>query len=441
MKHASKNINFWSASSIGIGGMIGAGIFSILGTAGQLAGSAVFISFIIACLIALLCAYSFAKLGAAFPSAGGPIEFLVKGLGDNVFSGGFNIMLWAGYIFALALYANAFGAYAVTFFPEQHASLWNPTLSVLVILVFTGINFIGAQAVGQLELLIVAIKIIILLLFACSGLFFIHPDYLSPSQWPPIRDIFYGAGLVFLAFEGFGLITNAAEEMKDPSRTLPHALYASVLFTGLIYVLVSFAVMGNLSPSQVTEAKDYALAAAAKPFLGTIGFKIITIAALFSVASAVNATLYGGANVCYTIARHGELPDIFERKIWRSGKEGLFITSGLVIFFALFFKLDEIAMMGSTAFLIIYAIVNVAHLFLYRQTHAKLTIIILSFLGCIIFLGVLLYYEWFHSIRSLWTLVIVVAVSFIIEWAYRQWASRKIKERCDLNNYNPTKND
>jgi amino acid transporter len=435
MKNTSKNINFWSASSIGVGGMIGAGIFSILGTAGKLAGSAVFISFMIACIIALLCAYSFAKLGAAFPSAGGPIEFLVKGLGDNILTGAFNIMLWVGYIFALALYANAFGAYAVTFFSEHHAPLWNSILSVLVILVFTGINFIGAKAVGQLELVIVAIKIVILLLFACSGLFFINPDYLSPSQWPPILDIFYGAGLVFLAFEGFGLITNAAEEMENPKRTLPHALYASVLFTGLIYILVSLAVMGNLSTAQVAEAKDYALAAAAKPFLGSIGFKIIAIAALFSVASAVNATLYGGANVCYNIARHGELPEIFERKIWRNGKEGLFVTSGLVIFFALFFKLDEIAMMGSTAFLIIYATVNVSHFFLYKQTGAKLSVIILSFMGCITFLGILIFYEIRHSKRSLWTLLIVMLCSFLIEAIYRICSSRKIQERYIQTNH------
>ncbi len=438
MKQAAKNINFWSASAIGIGGMIGAGIFSILGTAGQLAGAAVFISFIIACIIALLCAYSFAKLGAAFPSAGGAIEFLVKGLGDNIFSGGLNIMLWAGYIFALALYANAFGSYAVTFFPEQHALLWNSILAALVIVVFTGVNFVGAKAVGQMELVIVVIKLVILLLFALSGMFFINTAYLSPSQWPPVRDIFYGAGLVFLAFEGFGLITNAAEEMKDPARTLPRSLYTSVLFTGLIYVLVSLAVMGNLSASEVAEAKDYALAAAAKPFLGDIGFNIITIAALFSVSSAVNATLYGGANVCYTIARHGELPEFFERKIWRNGKEGLFITSGFVIFFALFFDLAEIAMMGSTAFLIIYAMVNVAHLFLYKQTRAKLIVIILSFFGCITFLAILLYYEWFHSRRSLWTLMIVLLGSFLIEWIYRICTSRKIKERCDIHNHIPT---
>ena len=98
-----KSIGLWSAISIGIGGMIGAGIFSILGVSAQIAGHAMYISFIIAGCIALLCAYSYAKLGSAFPSAGGPVEFLVKGFGDGVLSGGFNILLWVGYVFALAL--------------------------------------------------------------------------------------------------------------------------------------------------------------------------------------------------------------------------------------------------------------------------------------------------------------------------------------------------
>ena len=429
-KKSAKNINFWSAASIGVGGMIGAGIFSIFGTAGQIAGSAVFLSFIIAGLIALLSTYSFAKLGATFPSAGGAVEFLVKGLGDNVLSGGLNILLWAGYILGLSLYANAFGGYAATFFPKEQVHIWNIAFSILIIVIFTSINFIGARTVGRMEIFIVATKVIILLLFSVIGLFFIKPQYLSVSTWPPFHRIIYGAGFVFLAFEGFGLVTNTAEEMKDPYHTLPRALYASVLFTGVVYILVSFAVMGNLNATEVTQAKEYALAAAAKPFMGEIGFTIITIAALFSIASAVNATLYGGANVCYTIARDGELPEFFERKIWLNGKEGLFITSGLVLFFTLFFKLDEIAMMGSTALLIIYAMVNVSHFFLYRKTNAHLSIIILSLLGCLAFLGVLIYYEIQHSRRSLWTLVIVLICSFLLEGVYRKYTSRKIKQRC-----------
>ena len=303
--------------------------------------------------------------------------------------------------------------------------------AVFVMIVFTSINFIGARAVGKSEVFIVGIKVVILLLFAISGLFFIEPSNLSASNWPGTHSIFFGAGVVFLAYEGFGLITNAADDMQTPSKTLPHALYTSVIFVGLVYVLVSLAVMGNLTVSEVTEAKDYALAAAARPFLGQMGFKIISIAALFSTASAINATLYGGANISYTLARNGELPDFFERKVWGNAKEGLFITSGLVIFFAVFFNLDQIAMLGSTAFLLIYAMVNVSHLFLYKKTGAKLPVIILSLSGCLTFLVALIYYEIQNYTKSLWAFLMVLAFSFIAECIYRKYSYNRTRSWCN----------
>jgi len=105
-------IGLFAAMAIGIGGMIDAGIFSILGVVAQASGGALWISFAIGGVVALLSSYSYAKLGARYPSAGGAVEFLVKGFGDGVVSGGINISLWIGYIIALALYAQGFAGYA-----------------------------------------------------------------------------------------------------------------------------------------------------------------------------------------------------------------------------------------------------------------------------------------------------------------------------------------
>jgi amino acid transporter len=170
----SKNgfIGLWAAISIGVGGMIGAGIFSILGLACQIAGNAVYISFILAGIVALLSTYSYAKLGSTYPSAGGPVEFLVRGFGPGILSGGFNILLWIGYVFALALYAKAFGAYARTFLPPGASQIWADAFAVAIILVFTAINVVGSKAVGRSEFLIVAIKVVILVGFGAAGLFF-----------------------------------------------------------------------------------------------------------------------------------------------------------------------------------------------------------------------------------------------------------------------------
>ena len=424
-----KSMGLWSAVSIGIGGMIGAGIFSILGVSAQISGHAMYISFIIAGFIALLCTYSFAKLGSTFPSAGGPVEFLVKGFGDGILSGGFNILLWVGYVFALALYAKAFGGYAMTFLPANASGLWLNVFITVIILFFTGINFIGAKAVGKSEVFIVATKIAILIVFIIAGFFFIDVSKLALSNLPQTTNIFYGAAIVFLAYEGFGLITNTAEEMENPKKTLPSALYLAVIITMIIYVLVCLTVVGNLPIADIIGAKDYALAAAAEPFLGKLGFTFIAIAALFSTSSAINATLYGGVNVSYTIAKHGELPRIFERKVWGKSTEGLFITSAVVFIFANFLELDGIAMLGSASFLIIYSAVNIAHLKIYKETGAHLMIILASILSSIVFFGVLLFYLLHHSLLTLILLLVIVAVCFIFEWIYRRITKRLLLTR------------
>lgn len=425
----NRSMGLWSATSIGVGAMVGAGIFSIFGTATQIAGNAVYVSFIIAGLVALLSTYSYAKLGVRYPSAGGPVEFLVRGFGDSVLSGGLNLLLWTGYIFGLALYAKGFSFYAMTFMPAGSAAIWSNIFATAIIIVFTAINFIGAKAVGRSELFIVSIKVGILMIFAFAGMFFIKPENLAVMNFPKTPNILFGAGIVFLAYQGFGLITNAAEDMDDPTKTLPKALYLSVLIVICIYVLVSLAVIGNLSISEISTAKDYALAAAAKPFLGVVGFKIMAIAALFSTSSAINASLYGGANVSYLIAREGELPVFFERKVWKRSTEGLFITSGLVILCANLLNLEKIGMLASASLLVIYVAVNSAHLRLSGETDAKPYLIWASLLSSLIFFGILIYYELLHSIITLIAFAGILILCFIVEWVYRKCSGRMLKTR------------
>jgi len=426
--NGEKAIGLWSAVAIGIGAMIGAGIFSILGVGGQIAGNALYISFMIGGIVALLSAYSYAKLGVRYPSAGGPAEYLVQGFGDGILSGGFNILLWIGYVFGLALYSRAFGEYAKTFLLDA-PSIWANIFAVAIILVFTAINFIGAKAVGGSEKFIVAVKVVILLVFVGTGLFFVHPELLSHSLWPSASAIFFGAAVVYVAYTGFNLITNTAEDMDSPQKTLPQALYLSVIIVILIYVSVSLIVVGNLPIPVLINARDYALAQAAQPFLGVMGFKIIAIAALFSTASGINATLYGGANVSYMLARDGELPPLFERKIWRRGTEGLFITAGLTILFANFFDLSGIAMLGSSSILLITVAVNVAHLRLYKNTGARPSILLLTVIASLTFFGILVYYEISHSLAALDALVITLTLCFIGEWVYRGYSHRTMKMR------------
>ncbi len=405
---------------------MGAGIFSILGVVAEVSGTAMWLSFVIGGIVALFSAYSYAKLGARFPSAGGAVEFLVQGFGDGVLSGGINIYMWIGYIIALALYAHGFAGYFATFFPQYTSPLFGKAAAAGIVILFTAINFIGAGMVGRSETFIVAVKLVILLLFSVVGMFFIHPAYLSPSDWPHLSGIMFGAGVLFIGYEGFGLITNAAEDMADPKKLLPRALYMSVFGVIIIYILVSVAVLGNLHINEIVGAKDYALAQAAKPFLGMLGFKFIAIGALFSTASAINATLFGSANVSYMLAKDGELPAVFSRRIWQGGSGGLVITAIMVLVFVVFFDLSGVAMMGSGSFLMIYAAVGIAHLRVLSQTGANKTLVYLSVIACLGTAAVLGYYIYQNSKPAFVTMFALIPLCFGLEWAYRATCGRTI---------------
>jgi amino acid transporter len=422
-------IGLFAAMAIGIGGMIGAGIFSILGVVAQAAGTAMWLSFLIGGTVALFSTYSYAKLGARYPSAGGAVEFLVKGFGDGVLSGGINLYMWIGYVIALALYAQGFAGYAMTFVPPNLPAWLPKAIGCCIVLVFTGVNVIGARVVGRSETFIVVVKLLILFLFAGAGLFFIQPKYLSPELWPPATGILFGAGVLFIGYEGFGLVANAAEDMDNPRKLLPKALYMSVIIVILIYIAVSVAVVGNLDIGAILKAKDYALAEAAKPFLGDFGFRLIAVGALFSTASAINATLFGAANVSYVIARDGQLPQVFSWKIRQNATGGLFITAALVILFILFFDLSGIAMMGSGAFLLIYACVHAAHLRVADETGGKKWIVSLSLVTCLAMLAVLTVYIYENSRFALITMIALIPICLCAELAYRRATGRTISTR------------
>ena len=186
-------IGLFSAMAIGIGGMVGAGIFSILGVVGEAAGTAMWVSFLVGGVVALMSTYSYAKLGARYPSAGGAVEFLVKGFGDGVLTGGINLYMWIGYVIALALYAQAFAGYSITFLHPYSSTWLSKGLAIGIVLIFTVINFIGAKTVGRSETFIVAVKLCILAIFAVAGLFFAQPEYLAPAK----RDILWSRSSLY----------------------------------------------------------------------------------------------------------------------------------------------------------------------------------------------------------------------------------------------------
>jgi amino acid transporter len=416
------DIGLVAALSIGVGAMIGAGIFSILGVVAGISGSAMPFSFAIGGVVAGLAAYSYVALGKAFPSVGGAVTFVVRSYGEGVASGSLNLFQYFSYIITIALYATGFAAYAMTFI-HLPSKVW----AVGVVLAFTAINFLGSRIMGRAESVIVIIKVAILIVFivaaflALTGRGFAR---LSPATWPGPLAIFTGAGVLFVGYEGFGLVTNAAANMAKPRRELPRALYGSVAIALVIYVFVASGVVTNVPLNVLKGLGDSALAVAAKPSLGQTGFRLIAMAALLSTASAVNATLFGSTNIAYQIAKNGGLPPAFDRKLWGRDVEGLFITSGLVLVFVLIFPLSAVASMGSAGFLLVYSAVNIGHLRIRKQTGAKAWPVVAAAVACLSLFVVLLYHMIATAPTSAIALGVTLAGSFLFEVVYRRTTGR-----------------
>ena len=435
MHTTQKPIGFWSAVSMGIGAMVGAGIFALLGEASSIAGSAVYISFIIGGIIALFSGYSLGKLGAAFPSSGGIVEYLIQAYGIGFFTGTMSIMLYFAAVVSLSLIAEAFGNYAATFVSSGSVHFWRVLFSTGVVVLFVVINLKGARDVAVWERLTVGIKFAVLCILAIAGLIFLDPSLLSSRYYPPASSIFYSLAITFFAYEGFRVITNTAEDMPDPANTLPKAMTAAILFVMALYIAISFALFGNLPTDKIISAKDFALAQAALPLFGQAGFTVVAVTALIATASAINANLYAVTNVTYQLAKDGELPQIFGEPIAHS-REGLIISGILIVSLSFLFNLGEIATIGSISILFVHAVTHLGHLRVIAKTGASRIMVFLAAALSIIAMLLALVYAYKESSRVTYILAGFVAVAGITEIALQTIAKREVKPRIGLSTGN-----
>jgi len=426
-----KTIGYFSAVSISIGGMVGGGIFAVLGLAVQLSRGGTPIAFLLAGVIALFTSYSYVKLSTRYPTSGGTVEFIYQAFGPSIFTGGINILLWLSYIVMLSLYAYAFGSYGASFFPEVTQQLWKHIFTSGAIVLFTVLNVLGTDIVGKSEEFIVGIKVIILLIFIGVGSANINTTNLHLTNWSGPVELIAGGMIIFLAYEGFQLISTVAGNIKNPKKIIPLAYYSSVIFVIVLYVTISIVVLGNLSIDKIISSEDYALAEAAKPFLGSFGFSLIAIAALFSTGSAINATLYGAGKISYITAKDGELPKWLGKKIWNRPIEGLLITSVLTLLFANLFDLISIAIMGSSGFLIIFAVVNASNFRLSKKTKSNKFISLIAIILCLSALITLITQTAINTPLKLLVLIVMVSISFFIEFIYKKYTRRVIKSSID----------
>ena len=419
----SNKIGLKEAMSIGIGGMVGGGIFAVLGLAATLAKGGTPIAFLLAGIIALLTSYSYIKLSLKYADRGGTVKFINQGFGISIFSGGINNLLWVSYIIMLGLYASAFGSYAPNLYEFVSKEVDFHIYASGVIIFASIINYYSIKVVGAIESYAVIIKLIILLGFVGIGAYGLignpNLEQLSISNWESPINLLTAGMVIFVAYEGFELIANSVPDIENPEKNVPRAYLYSVLFVIILYIIIAVVTVGSLTFDKIKSAEDYVLAEAAKPMLGQIGFTIITIAALISTFSAINASLYGGSRVSYEIAEEDELPHQLTYQLWNQ-PIGLLITAIATLLLCNIMELESISTAGSVGFLVVFAAVNYAGFKLHKETGGLSWIPLLGLIFCLIALITLIIQEFETNKVGVITAVSLVGICFVMEWFYKR---------------------
>ena len=426
---AKRSLSVRQAAFIGVGSMVGAGIFALLGAAGEVAGAAVWISFLLAGAVSALQGYSFAKLGARYPSAGGFLEYVIRGWGEGHFTGVIAWLLLAVNAIITAMVAVSFGSYASAAVADNDA--WIKLFAVLVLVVMAGLNILGSQAVAKAQTLVVIVVIGILTVFSIATLANMNVDLLAFSGYPSVRDIVSSVALTFFAFLGFGVITFTAKDLADPRRELPKAVYLALGIATVVYVAVALGVYGTLTVDEVIDSGGTALAVAAQPVLGAAGYWLMSVTALFATAGATNSGLYPAAGVGEQMAKVGQFPPLMGHRVGGRASMGIIVTAAAAIVLAVFFDLSAIASIGSAVALIVFTLVTFGHLRVRHETGAKAWLLILADLSIVVVLVAFAVTTLVDEPGTALALVLIVLLSVALDvaWKHRRDSTHRSAHR------------
>lgn len=300
---AAASIDLIGAIALGVGGMMGAGLYTLLGLASRSAGVLLPLAFLVAGVAASFSVYSYARLGMTLPSRGGGAYFLLAMLGNTRLCAALNIFQYAAYLVATALYGAGFADYVGALTGGRLPPLALRLVGAAVVVLFTVVNLVGAKLVDRAQKLIIGTELVILALLLAFGTRHADPARLTAVAWPGLAGVVTGAGVLYVTFQGFGVVTNAAQAMRSPRTELPRALpraltwAVALVLVLVVYLLVSGLVVTLLPLSTIEAAAGHVLAVAGAAALGRPGFLVIGAAALLATASAVNATLFASANI------------------------------------------------------------------------------------------------------------------------------------------------
>jgi amino acid transporter len=369
----SKELGLKEALGIAIGALIGGGVFSVLGLVINNAGPAAFLSFILAGIVSSFTAYSYVHLALKYPKAGGAFIYVQEAFKKKWLSGTLGIVLWFGYSFSVSLYAMTFGRYLGEVIPiapgvelfagtSYAVSISAFIFQIISVLLFIGLNLIGVKESTRAQNILVLVKVTILLVYIIAGITAAKADNFSGFFDKGFFPIVASSVLIFVSMEGFEILSNSVEEMKNPKRDLPIGMFLSIIVVLIMYVSVSIVTIAVLGTEGVADFKEVILSESASKFLGTAGIGMMVFAAIVSAASAINATLLGSSRLSYMLSHEGIIPKALAKisPKTRVPARAIAISGVLSIVFVLAFNIEIVALAASIIFMFIFGAVNIS---------------------------------------------------------------------------------
>jgi amino acid transporter len=371
-------ITLSGAVSMGTGVMIGAGVFALMGQVAETAGKWFPLAFLAAALVAALTSYSYVKLSNTFPSAGGIGTFLNEAYGVGPIAATFTMAMWASMILNESLVARTFGTYFTKMIGVDSNTLLVAGLGVALLLGSFAINAAGNKAVSTVENVMAVVKIGGLVLFAgaCLWVADFPATEAGAVDSPTVDSLIAAVGIGLLAYKGFTTITNTGGEIESPNKNVGRAIMISIAIVTVVYLAVALAVLGNLGLGEISDARDFALAQAAQPVFGSVGFKLVAGLAVIATVTSVMASMYSTSRMLKMMSDMDEIPTIDERvtagRHLPFGNPSLLVTTAVAILLTVAFDLSRIAALGAFAYLTLDMVIHYGHLrHLRDQTGAR----------------------------------------------------------------------
>ncbi|OEU54632.1 MAG: amino acid permease [Desulfobulbaceae bacterium S3730MH12] len=418
----NKSLGVPELIAIALGGMIGGGIFSVLGISVSMIGVFTPIAIILGGVIAALAAYSYVKLAVYYKDEGATYSFYKRTFPDSPFAASL-IGWWVvfGYISTLALYSYTFASYAISEFSFANNEWIRKGVAGGVILVFTLINLWSVKGMGKIEDIMVYTKVVILIVI--SFVLMNHsqttlPVLMQNNCEVSIFSVLIVASITFVAYEGFQLVIHAINEMESPEKNIPKAIYSAIFLTILIYVVISLGAILALPFAEIIENKEYALASGAGNILGRWGTDLVILGALLATSSAISGTIFGASRLMAVIAKDGYLPGYLTRQINTIPVNAIISIATFAFLLVFVGSLELILEFGSITFLLVSLLMAYANFKIRNITDSSLILTLLAFSGLLCGTASIIYYELSSQPQQLIFITGLYTLLTIGSWGY-----------------------